>query len=300
MRGKKKTGIIFSVVVICILAAAVAFALLSKGKEHKSSKEAAAKKEEAVPPYYMSPYLWTEVNKDVLVCKGSYASVNSTVVVSGKEATVIDTGASTAEGQRIKDYLENKKLTLKNIIVTHEHEDHNYNVRLLKTDKVKYYTYNNCKDGQIIKMGDKEFKIIHTPGHFNNMHMSVELVKEHILIAGDVVVTNMPSVVSYGGNSKDLLDTLNKIKESNYSKIIPGHGKVIDPKLAVDRQIKYLNKIREAVLKTIDSNGKCSQIVNMEKEQFADDCSDYDMGSFDEVHGGNIATIFDELSKLKK
>lgn len=169
---------------------------------------------------------WTVINDDIFVSTGEYFDVNMTLVVSGKEATLIDTGASIEEAIRIKEYMDKENILLKNIILTHGHADHTGNLKLFKQDDTRIFNYYNTVYNQVIKMGDKALTIIHTPGHCNDEHLSVD-INDTILIAGDIINTNFdPIDPNLRGNHEKLHTSLLKLKKNNYTIIVPGHGKI--------------------------------------------------------------------------
>jgi len=168
------------------------------------------------------------INEDIIVSTGNYEKVNMTLVVSGQEATLIDAGNDKSEALEIQKYISDNKLKLKNIILTHEHQDHINNLDLFLEDDVKLYKYDDLQNNELtITMGDKTLKMLATPGHFDDKHMSVEL-NDTILIAGDIMSTNIrpEKLVQYGGTKEALTKTLEALNKNNYSLIIPGHGDI--------------------------------------------------------------------------
>jgi glyoxylase-like metal-dependent hydrolase (beta-lactamase superfamily II) len=81
----------------------------------------------------------------------------------------------------------------------------------------------SVEDGDVIRLGTVEIKILHTPGHTSD---SICLVVNDAIITGDTLFvgecgrTDLPS-----GNSADLYDSLfNKIARLDRSlKVYPGH-----------------------------------------------------------------------------
>lgn len=190
-----------------------------------------------------------KLSEGVFVSTGEYAKVNVGLIVSGDEAAIIDTGLAYEgytpnEALRVKQYIEENNLRLKAIFITHHHEDHNANLAMFQNDNTVIYDPNNTRDGQFIPFGDKTFKIVRTNGHYNDEHISIELVKENILFAGDVVVTCMPSAVTFNGNFKGLVPTLEMLRAKNYSVIVPGHGDLINPHEAIRLNIEYLGMLK--------------------------------------------------------
>lgn len=188
------------------------------------------------------PY-WTTIDDEIFVSTGSYQQVTLTLVTSGNEATVIDTGLDTREAKAVKKYIEDNNLILKNLILTHGHHDHKAQIDMFMSDSVNLYDYDNSKDGQVIEMGDKNLKIIFTPGHCSDRHMSVE-INEKILVAGDVITSalNPVKVLEFGGNRETLINTLEGLKEKNYTIIVPGHGDTCIGDSVIDDHLQALKR----------------------------------------------------------
>ncbi len=169
------------------------------------------------------------INDEIFVSSGSYYHVNMTLIVSGNEGTIVDAGSDTPEGERVKSYIDQNGIEIKNIILTHRHSDHVRNIQTFGEEGVVVYEFNNTEDGQIIEMGDKKFIIMHTPGHYDDMHLSV-VVNDNILIAGDILTSNLDPllVVTYGGNKESWINTLQGILEKDYKLAIPGHGPIVE------------------------------------------------------------------------
>jgi len=80
-------------------------------------------------------------------------------------------------------------------------------------------------DGDVLKLGELEIKVIHTPGHTTGC---VCYIVENAMFCGDTIFdrsvgrTDLP-----GGNTKVLCESLKKIKAMNGDiKLYPGHGSV--------------------------------------------------------------------------
>lgn len=201
---------------------------------------------------------WKKVADEVFISRGSYAMVNMVLVVSKGEAALIDAGADEAEALRVLEYLEGHRLTIKKIFLTHRHADHVGNLSMFQVAEENIFDYSNTTDNQIVKMGDRSFKILFTPGHANDNHISIELVEDKILVAGDVAVTSLPPLVAYGGSGSTLENTLEKIKKNNYDLIIPGHGNLMDAKRTIEIQLDYLKNTKKLLMELIEA-GKSVQ-----------------------------------------
>jgi glyoxylase-like metal-dependent hydrolase (beta-lactamase superfamily II) len=157
---------------------------------------------------------------------------NCYILISGKEAVVIDPGAGVDE---ILREIEGKEL--KYIILTHYHWDHTLGARKLREEKggkilihkkekefLKFNPDIFLKGEEKIKIGDETLKIIHTPGHTKG---SISILGKNFIFTGDVLFqdgigrTDLP-----GGSEKDMVKSLKKLEKiiKPGIKIYPGHG----------------------------------------------------------------------------
>lgn len=234
-----------------------------------------------------------KLGKDIVFSTGDG---NMTLVTSKDNAALIDTGYTEEDAINIKNYLEKNNLKLKNIIITHMHSDHTGNLESFKTDGVQVYTPYDVKDGDIITMGDKTFKILNTPGHTDeNSHISIELVKEHILVAGDVVITN--SIPALGGSVTDMVTTLDLIKKNSYNVILPGHGNIINSQQAIEQNLEYINKARELVEKLIKDGGTESDLENIKLEDCVSDTSYITPENIQQLHIFDLNNIYFQMEQ---
>jgi glyoxylase-like metal-dependent hydrolase (beta-lactamase superfamily II) len=221
---------------------------------------------------------WAEVGKGIYVSRG-LVSENMTLVISGKEAAVIDTGTLPLLGDQpkgillLKDIIDQNDLTVKYIFFTHYHLDHYQGMKYFKNldkpnaEKPICLGTDNSYEGQTITMGDRVFKIINTPGHGNESggHMSIELTNEKILVAGDIICTSFVPYLLEEDSYKDYIQSVKKIKANNYKLIIPGHGNIIDTKITVERPLNYLIQTTKLVRKVIEDNGTLRDAYNKVK-----------------------------------
>jgi glyoxylase-like metal-dependent hydrolase (beta-lactamase superfamily II) len=168
------------------------------------------------------------------------------------EAVVIDPGD---EIERITAILDRHNLRVKAIIITHAHIDHIGGAEKLKaaTGAPVYMNANdqdlydhidmqahwlgmaapdktgvdvNAREGDLVKLGPAEFRVLETPGHTQGS-ISVWIPSENKLVAGDTLFldsigrTDLP-----GGDSRQILrsihDKLLPLDDSVV--VIPGHG----------------------------------------------------------------------------
>jgi len=149
-----------------------------------------------------------------------------------------------------------KNLTITDILLTHFHDDHingvddmveltDAQVHLLKDDaKYMYGNFlgnaNRHVGGDVVKLGDTEIKILHTPGHSPGsacFHIGNEL------ITGDTLfIFGCGHCRLEGADVNQLFNTLTKLKEAmlNETIIHPGHN--------------YAQKITSTMAEQIEGN----------------------------------------------
>ena len=174
-----------------------------------------------------------------------------------KECIIIDPGCYSNEEENIlKTYIDSNKLKPIKLINTHCHIDHilgnhfvseTWNLELEINEKdidllknsieiAKLYGFINykesplpkkfIKEGDVLKFGNSQLKVIFTPGHAPG-HISLHSEKEKILISGDVLFNNSIGRTDLpGGNYNILIESIkNKILCLNDSTVVYcGHG----------------------------------------------------------------------------
>lgn len=255
---------------------------------------------EPIQPSFSQVSGMQSISEGVFVSTGDYVKVNVGLIVSGQEAAIIDTGLAYEdytpnEALRVKQYIEENNLKLKYIILTHGHLDHVGNLSMFESTDTITYDPTNTEDGQIVSLGDKTFKFIRTPGHYNDEHMSIELVNENILFAGDVVVTSLPSAVGFQGNFKNLIPTLEMLRTKNYSIIVPGHGDIINPHEALRLNLEYHKNVEKYVTKIINDGGTLQEVLNISLTDCIKDTRYLDQENMQEAHQMALETAYYEF-----
>ena len=169
------------------------------------------------------------------------------------EAAVVDSSYNAGEIARV---LKAEQFKPKYIINTHGHSDHTAgNEELLNLFEAKVVAHRISitnrdivvDDGDVLKIGTVQIKIIYTPGHTPDGICL--LVDEKKLLTGDTLFvgecgrTDMP-----GGNAKDLYSSFfNKLLKLNDDvEVYPGHDYGVSPKSTVgeERRSNYVLKPR--------------------------------------------------------
>lgn len=203
-----------------------------------------------------------------------YEKVHSYLLIGDKKALLIDTGLGI---ENIKKEVD--KLTDKEVIVasTHVHWDHigghkyfnnilvheleknwlldfplpinivrrNVYDKNLKLDVSNYQVYNKgankiIKSNEIIDLGNRKIKAIHTPGHSPG-HLCFYDLENKYLFSGDLIYKGKIDLFYETTNPIDYMESIKKISKIKINKILPGHFD-----LNIDNKI--VKKILEEIL----------------------------------------------------
>jgi len=177
-----------------------------------------------------------------------------------REAIIIDPGD---EADRIMDVVKDNNLRVTMIICTHAHFDHigatgdikrstgagvfihGDDLEIFKSarDHAMFWGFEIddlprpdglLKEGDIIKVGKLEFRVIHTPGHSPG---STSLYGEGVVFTGDTIFRDSVGRTDLPGGSPAML------RESFYrllrlpedTRVLPGHG----PETTIGREKQY-------------------------------------------------------------
>lgn len=189
-----------------------------------------------------------------------------------RNAIIIDPGCyDRVEELELERYLTENNLTVLALLNTHAHVDHVLgNQFVLQKYNVPYYLHeadlsvlqsvenyahvyglgnykvsppptNFFVDGEILKFGEMEFQVIHTPGHCPG-HVVFYFQKEKLVVNGDVLFkgsfgrTDLP-----GGSIEVLKNTIFEImfKLPEDTTVFSGHGD--DTSIDVEKRTNYIH-----------------------------------------------------------
>ncbi|NQT33295.1 MAG: MBL fold metallo-hydrolase [Candidatus Omnitrophica bacterium] len=185
------------------------------------------------------------MGKDFMVKQFSAGSCYSYVLSSQRDALIIDPHISLVA--EYTKYLEKNNLRLKHIIDTHTHADHFSSAAILKEKSkaivlmhekaVSEVADDRLKDGDNIKLGTKELKVIYAPGHTDD---TINIYGEDRVFTGDVLLIGSVGRTDFqNGSHESMFDTLQNLKAlPDKTVVFPAH----------------------------DYNGKKSSTISQEKE----------------------------------
>jgi glyoxylase-like metal-dependent hydrolase (beta-lactamase superfamily II) len=189
------------------------------------------------------------MSKVVRIVVGDIAT-NCYLLQSGEEIAVIDPGF---EGTKILSQAKNLIGTIKYIINTHGHVDHIGENRIIKeVTNAKIYVHKDdaellihpsknlslmagvfiksppadviLSDNDIIKVGQTELKVIHTPGHTKG---SICLVTDKFAFTGDTLFFDSIGRTDFtDSDEKKMFESIQKLSQilTDDMVIYPGHG----------------------------------------------------------------------------
>jgi len=192
---------------------------------------------------------------------------NTYLLESVGEMAIIDPGPiSSSHRDAIDEAVGDRSVRF--VLVTHTHSDHaplanplaaHYGVPAVGFAAGREFDPDETVvDGDTLVIGEKDLQVIFTPGHSDD-HLC--FLTDRILFTGDHIMGGSTVMV------KDLtryLDSLEKLQGVAISKMLPGHGPVIDdPAGVIDHYISHRLEREEEVLAALRSgSGSVGAIVS--------------------------------------
>ena len=163
---------------------------------------------------------------------------NNTWLLDGAVPALVDAGVGVPEHvDAIARALGDRPLA--RVLVTHGHADHASGVPALRArwPRLEIFKWplpgerggHALSDGQTLHAGDSELIVVHTPGHALD-HVCFWRAATRELFAGDMVVSGATVMIpaGRGGNLRDYLASLERMRALDAARIYPGHGPIID------------------------------------------------------------------------
>ncbi|MEI6206416.1 MAG: MBL fold metallo-hydrolase [Desulfuromonadales bacterium] len=153
--------------------------------------------------------------------------------VLGDVNTLIDPGTDGSVINQIETLSTGcGKVPVEQVILTHNHFDHAAGVEIFKQRYgARVYAWSDGKDvderlrdGQIIKTGDDQLQVLHTPGHSSDS-VCLYNFTQRILFSGD---TQLRIRSSDGVFTPEYVETLRRLSTLRVNVVYSGHDEPID------------------------------------------------------------------------
>jgi len=273
-----------------------------------------------------------EIIENLFLITGTHPSgidVTSTIILSGRQATVVDSLFYPNETLRLLQSLRTEAKNLMALVNTHWHLDHTagnnfFNVRIvahkqclelmntklpvqLKLAKTNYpeqfekveikYPDQTFEKQVKLELGEKGLALMHLPGHTPDSIVG-HLKDERILIAGDTVM-ELP-FIGYGDCEK-LINSLTIIQKMDVKTIIQGHGGLCE-KSRLSEDIKYLETTRRIAKEYTDSGKSVDEVLKLPIELFLPPHRVERLHDAYKtfIHKNNVSKICEELTHPEK
>lgn len=209
------------------------------------------------------------------------------IIIGKRGALAIDVGFYPETGETTAAFIRERGCAADQVILTHGHSDHVLGGAAFAGAQVYASTQTPAEihrhlgnfarnknvdvDGLIaqalfptilfsdelhIDLGSRLLRLFPTPGHSRD-HISVYVEPEHILFAGDTVVTGIVPAIN-DGDSRTLEATLQNLLALDIEVLVAGHGAPLHGSKAVrawiEWEISYLRGVRGAIRDAITAN----------------------------------------------
>lgn len=169
---------------------------------------------------------------------------NNTFLFPSSPAVLIDAGTGHSDHvEAVARALVGAQLRF--VFITHGHVDHVSGVPAIKarwpTVMVRGAEGTPFRDGDLIACGGTQLRALHTPGHSPD-HFSFLDERTNEVYTGDLVRMGGTVVIpaSRGGDLRQYLDSLRRIRGLHPSRLLPAHGPAIeDPRAVIDEYLEH-------------------------------------------------------------
>lgn len=180
----------------------------------------------------------------------------NTWILGENRTVVVDPGPDDdAHLRRVADEAGDVAL----VLLTHGHPDHSAGARTLAqrlgvpvraVDPAHRLGDEGLSDGEHVTVDDLVVTVLATPGHSSD-HVCFVLPEQGLVLTGDHVLGRGTTVVAHpDGRMRDYLDSLSRLADVGATRLLPGHGPVVDNPAEV---IAYYVRHREERLREVEA-----------------------------------------------
>jgi glyoxylase-like metal-dependent hydrolase (beta-lactamase superfamily II) len=148
-------------------------------------------------------------------------------------------------------------------------------------------------NGDVITVGDTEFRIIHTGSAHTDNDIMVEIIGEDALFTGDVVRNRFIGLMEDDSSFKGNIEAIDTILALNFKYYIPGHGNPGGAEIPMSYRA-YLSSLREIVDELFEEGIEDYEM----KPRIIEALNDYrDWKGFDTRLGSQISRAYREVEQ---
>jgi glyoxylase-like metal-dependent hydrolase (beta-lactamase superfamily II) len=198
---------------------------------------------------------------------------NNTWLLHGRQPALIDAGVGLpAHVDGVAAALAGAALA--RILITHGHPDHASGVPALlarwptaivisRSSMPPPDRHQIADDGALIPAGDTSLRVIGTPGHAPD-HLCFFDERSRDLFCGDLVRLGGTVVIpaSQGGNLRQYLESLHRVRSLGPRQLLPGHGPIVDdPAALIDEYLAHRAERDRQILDAVRAGARTPEEI---------------------------------------
>ncbi|HEX8144531.1 MAG TPA: MBL fold metallo-hydrolase [Pyrinomonadaceae bacterium] len=228
-----------------------------------------------------------QIAPDIYNLVGEIMDSNSTVVVSGEEALLVDAMASRSDAEALRHFVETQLGKRARFIIcthffsdhlaalhlfpgasvmAHQNYTHTFDIERFRTEEeATHYVEPDIliRDGVRMRWGLYELEVFHNPGHTMST-LNIDIAGADLLLVGDNIVGNL--VYLYYSTPALMKTALERLRRRARRRIIEGHQGVLGGE-TVDNALHYLEALKAQVEAARLSAGRDDSIMKIGLDQ---------------------------------